>query len=201
MNQTLLNTIEEQFFAKAKAEFEKQKALNPEPTLLGGYTREKMYLGPAYTEMEKLSTEFNITVVDEPILVSLKKKYGDAIWGGENRHYSYYQSGNETTHDLGRLNSNQIWISELNEVMVTALDLIKKEKDYGHLYEQDPTKDRNIDVGYCKLFDKNGNEGVYVIWVERVKKQEGEESKFHIHCELIPRYYKSYRRYLVEGQE
>lgn len=199
MNQKLLNKIKEQFFAKAEAEFKKQTEKYAGAILLGIYHRPEMARGAGFVTTEKLLNDFNITVVDEIFLNSIQKEFGEAGIHSNQRHYCIYQSNEETTNDIGRMNANQIWVSQLNDVFATCLDLIEGEKNYGPLYEQYSERDRNIDAGYCLLTDSEGNTGVYVVWVERVKKKEGEKSQFHIHCELIPRYYKPLRRYLVDG--
>ena len=201
MNQTLLNKIKEQFFAKAEAEFKKQTEMYPKSSLLGIHKRPEMAMGAGFVEPEKLLSDYNITVVDPVFLNSIQKEFGKSGFHAPERHYCIYQSGEETTNDIGRMNANQIWHSQLNDVFATCLNLIEGEKSYGPLYEQISEKDRNIDVGYCLLTDPEGNKGLYVVWVERVKKKEGEKSQFHIHCELVPRYYKPFRRYLVDGTE
>lgn len=200
-NQTLLNKIEQQFFAKAKAEFEKQKTNLAECDLLGIYHRPEMTRGAGFVAPEKLLYDYNITVVDQVFLNSIQNEFGKSGLHAQERHYCIYQSKEETTNDIGRMTGDQIWVSQLNDVFATCLDLIEGEKKYGPLYEQLSDKDRNIDAGYCLLTDEEGNKGLYVVWVERVKKKEGEKSQFHIHCELVPRYYKPLRRYLVDGTE
>jgi hypothetical protein len=79
-------------------------------------------------------------------------------------------------------------VQSVEEILTTALFLIKEDTEGKGLLHEDLENDRNVNCGYCKIEDS-----LYVVWVERTKIP----GEYHIHKHKVPRFYKKNRHMLV----
>lgn len=110
-----------------------------------------------------------------------------------------------TTDDIGIISfmPEKFKIIPFEEALATAYALIQLDlKGTGPLYEADPEKDKNMNLGYCELLDigsTTDKKCVELLFLERVVQSSWVNGKrtYHIHSDLAPRFYKPNRHLLV----
>ncbi len=116
-----------------------------------------------------------------------------------SKHYFHVRTPEVTTDDLTIIPmlENPKLIS-LGEALATAKFLIEQDlQGKGPLFEPNPEKDRNVNLGYCEL-DDNGAQVVKIVFIERVQSSRWVDGKqtYHIHAHKTPRFYKPNRHLL-----
>ena len=214
---TYLFQLEEQFFKnatkKADIEFREVNEMQPAFEFQNFYERPEHSYSLSFFNQSLLEQDLGIKVlVDDALRSEMYKKYAKELSVSDiKRTYSVWKSPNEKTSDINRNQADLMSISELSELIVTAMYVIIQDVKYntGPLFNperHEKQNGKNLDIGYFQVF--NGLEDVdpdsdplYVVWVENVQAEEGKPREYHIHHMPAGRYYKPERYFLSHSKE
>jgi hypothetical protein len=214
---TYLFQLEEQFFKnamkKAEMEFQEVNEMQPAFEFQNFYERPEHSYSLSFFNQSLLEQDLGIKVlVDDALRSEMFNLYTkERSVSDIKRTYSVWKSPNEKTSDINRNQSDLMSISELSELMVTAMYVIIQDVKYntGPLFNperHEKQNDKNLDIGYFQVFNELEDEDpdsdpLYVVWVENVRPEEGKPREYHIHFMPAGRYYKPERYFLSHSKE
>lgn len=117
------------------------------------------------------------------------------------RVYSFAKTTKDTTGDSEIIYQYDLKeLSSVSEILCTVTHFIKEEMAgvKGVISTIREEGQQNLNIGYCLLKDKNGEEDVYVVYLECFEQVLGKMNVYHLHCTRLPRKYKRNRFMLLK---
>ncbi len=204
--------MEKNALKKFDAEYQEQLVLRPEFQFVSMWKRPEHSYSSSFFNGSLLEREYGIKVlIDESIKQTTATHFTSNVGlGSPHTEYSVWKSPQEKTSDVNRNQAGLMSISEIDEILVTAIYVILEDvkNATGPLFNPERLEkqnDKNLDIGYCFLEDLHSIDDeetdLNVVWVENVRPKDGEPREYHIHAMPAGRFYKEGRYFLSHAQK